>query len=322
MSVLIDKARFAGHMHDSILCAVRENESDVDGMRLLQVLAGILTETLLLFDNPDQGLIASITKLEQNMSCEAYAGGLTDDSLPPAYMIDTNTELGRGVARKLFEEWLDCAHEFHDLALFVIQNVMVEMEGNGQNRSLMLGLFHTLAIRALSYEIAAQELCDIVIEEKIGTEGWSFAESVTGLSAVAGRCLGLSRTLFSPPGNLDHVGYVMTQEAIRSGIPAGSDWRFGLAANDAEVSAPFDLIFSLWPRCREFFHMIEMHDLVDQAVACAKAAGRMLAVAAGGDMPEIEPVIAKPLAMMALTETYITVCRDEPARAAETVEAF
>ena len=36
----------------------------------------------------------------------------------------------------------------------------------------------------------------------------------------------------------------------------------------------------------------------------AKACGRMLAVAAGGDFPEVEPAIAKPLAMMALMESY------------------
>lgn len=37
---------------------------------------------------------------------------------------------------------------------------------------------------------------------------------------------------------------------------------------------------------------------MDQAVSCAKA-------------PEMEPVIAKPLAMAAMTDTYETICRDE-----------
>jgi hypothetical protein len=36
----------------------------------------------------------------------------------------------------------------------------------------------------------------------------------------------------------------------------------------------------------------------------------MLAMASGGERPEIEPVIAKPLAMAAMTETYRTVCRE------------
>jgi hypothetical protein len=49
-----------------------------------------------------------------------------------------------------------------------------------------------------------------------------------------------------------------------------------------------------------------MPDLREQAVACAKAAGRMIAVASVGDEPDIAPVIAKPLAMAAITETYKT----------------
>ena len=54
-----------------------------------------------------------------------------------------------------------------------------------------------------------------------------------------------------------------------------------------------------------------MEELEDQAVACAKAAGRMLAVTSGGEMPEIEPAIAKPLAMAAITDTYKSVCMDK-----------
>ncbi|MEC7029094.1 MAG: hypothetical protein VXW91_05430, partial [Pseudomonadota bacterium] len=59
-------------------------------------------------------------------------------------------------------------------------------------------------------------------------------------------------------------------------------------------------------------HM-DIMDLMDQSVACAKAAGRMLALMAGGEVPEIEPVIAKPLAMAAMTDTYKTVCYDQAA---------
>jgi hypothetical protein len=64
------------------------------------------------------------------------------------------------------------------------------------------------------------------------------------------------------------------------------------------------LLEGVEPYTQLFFSAIPMPDLKDQAVACAKAAGRMLAVLAGGDNPEIAPVIAKPLAMMAITETY------------------
>jgi len=316
MSILIDKAGFAAQMYDSILSQAMDKDGYVSGGRLLNLLAGILIETLLIFDDPDEGLLASFQYLENALGSDPSKITLSSADMPPAYIIDQETELGRTLARKLFEEWLDCAYEFHELCMFFIHNVMIRMEEEGQPRDITLRLFVECATRSLAYEIAAQELCDIVIERKIGLEGWSMSESVSGLSAVAGRCLGLSRNtseIYNAPllpDNLDQVAYVMTQEATRLGIPAGTDWRFGLAANDCPVSAPFDLIFSLWPECRDFFELIQLNDMVDQAVACAKAAGRMLAVAAGGEMPELEPLVAKPLAMAAMTDTYKTVCQD------------
>lgn len=321
MSILIDKAGFTAQMHDSLLAQAALGGEEIDGMRLVQLIAGILTETLLLFDDPDEGLAASFCALERMLGCAPHDGPLGIEALPPGWLIDYETEQGRVLARKLFEEWLDCAYEFHDLVLFIVHNLLLRLEQDGQPRGETLRLFIECATRCMAYEIAAQELCDVVIENKIGGEGWSMGESVAGLSAVAGRCLALSQNAcqrFSTPAlpdKLDQVAYVMTQEAVRLGIPAGTDWRFGLAANDTPVTAPFDLIFSLWPVCKEFLAVINLHDPVDQAVACAKAAGRMLAVAAGGENPDMEPVIAKPLAMAAMTDTYKTVCRGEEAAA-------
>jgi hypothetical protein len=77
------------------------------------------------------------------------------------------------------------------------------------------------------------------------------------------------------------------------------------------VNAPLDLIFAIEPYCQTFFDTIGMRNQYEQSVSCAKAAGRMLAVAAGGEIPEMEPAIAKPLAMAAITETYKSVCMEQ-----------
>lgn len=317
MSILVDKAEFTAHIFRSLMSHAALGDEEIDGMRLIQMLAGVMTETLLLFDQPDDGLEATYRMLADMMGCEPSAGNLSPRALPPAYILDYETEQGRSVAKVLFEDWLDCAYEFHELMVFVVQNLLVRLEQDGQPREETFRLFIECTNRCLAYEIAAQELCDIVIDQKIGGESWSLHESVSGLSAIAGRCLALSQNaceLFavpSLPDKLDQIAYVMTQEAVRLGIPAGTDWRFGLAANDCGVSAPYDLINSLAPSCHEFFQVINLNSHMDQAVACAKAAGRMLAVAAGGEVPEIEPVIAKPLAMAAMTDTYRTVCTQE-----------
>ena len=80
----------------------------------------------------------------------------------------------------------------------------------------------------MGFEIAAQELCDVVIESKVASEGWSLADCIASLSAIAGRRVAQSeeealRRTFSGgsdlPPNLDDVVYVMMQEAIRLAYP-------------------------------------------------------------------------------------------------------
>lgn len=321
MSYIIDKAAFIARIYDRLAHSAstgrsREQGPEIDGMRLLQRLAGIVVETSLLFDEPEEGLGATYRLLEAALGCAPAEGPLGPNALPPAYMLDYETEQGRATARILFEDWLNCAYEFHDLIIFVAHNLICRMEQDGQPRAELLRLFIEATNSCMAFEIAAQELCDIVIEEKVAFEGWSLGECVSGLSAFAGRSLAISQGMreFQPgslPDKLDQVTYVMTQEAIRLGIPAGTDWRFGLAANDHPCTAPYDLIYGLEPTCQSLFVALGLHGHVDQAVACAKAAGRMLAVAAGGEEPELEPVIAKPLAVAAMTDTYRTIRRED-----------
>lgn len=314
MATLTNHAAFSGYVYSKLLASASLAGEETDGMKLLQLLAGIMVETVLLFEDSDEGLVASYDQLAQMLECEPLGGTIAPQALPPAYIIDYETEQGRGICRVLFEDWLDCAYEFHSLMISVIHNVIVKLEAEGQPRQEVFRVFIDCLNKAMAYEISAQELCDIVIDEKVAIEKWSMCQSVSGLSALSGHYLAQSQNacqIFSGPllpDKLDQVSYVMTQEAVRLGIPAGSDWRFGLAANDCAVSAPHDLLSSLGPRCEEFFRVIKLNSRVDRAVACAKAAGRMLAVAAGGEMPELEPAIAKPLAMAAMTDTYKVAC--------------
>jgi hypothetical protein len=322
MSYFFNKAGFVSQLFERLTDRAPQNpngggegEGWLDGMRLLNMLAGVTVESVMIFDEPAEALHTTALKLEQMLGCAGSGAQLGPDALPPPYVTDYQTEQGRLVARGMFEEWLQCPYEFHDLVMFSIHSLIIELEQHGQRREETQRLFLECMARCYSFEVSAQELCEVVIERKIGVEGWNMSESVAGLSAIAGRCLALSQNACerfnapSLPDKLDQIAYVMTQEAIRHGIPAGTDWRFGLAANDYPAKEPTDLIGSLEPCCRSLFAAIDLPDLMDQAVACAKAAGRMLAVAAGGEAPEILPVIAKPLAMAAITETYRAVCQ-------------
>lgn len=318
MTHLANKINIAEQLQLNLTTLSCDEGRGVDIMKLTQLMAGLLVETMFLFDEPDDALAASFIRLERLMGCAPHPGELGPQALPPANMLDFQSECGRALARTFFEDWLDCEYEFLDLLFYIVQYNILQWEQAGQGRSESLRLFIECAQRCMAYEVCAQELCDVVIERKIGLEGWSLSDSVSALSAVAGRRLALSLNneqclVFRGqdlPEHLDQIAYVMTQEAIRLGIPAGSSWRFGLPANDGPVNPPHELIFGLEPHCGKLFRLIALTGLEDQAVACAKAAGRMIAVAAGGEVPEIEPAIAKPLAMAAMTETYKSVCME------------
>ncbi len=316
MSEIHSKAGLAARIQGAIQGLCHDEDQGTDGVRMLLLMAGMTVETAFLFDEPDEAMEASFARLEALLGVPAVGGPLKSDVLPPATMIDFDAEQGRQLAREYFEEYLDCPYEFHDLLLFIIHQRFVAWEQMGQRRAESFRLFKEMTMRAMAFELAAQEICDSLIESKIG-DHWTLADAISALAGSAGQRLALSHNGENQccwfrgsdlPDLLDQCAYVMTQEAVRLGLKCHTDWRFGLPANDTPANPPTGLVREAEPVCNSFFKRIGMMDLEEQAVACAKAAGRMLAVAAGGEFPEIEPPIAKPLAMAALTESYKGMC--------------
>ena len=99
-----EKAAFAGQMYDSLLQKAAIGNEEIDGMRLLQQLSGIMVETLMLFDEPDDGITVTYHKLAELLSCEPKSCLLGRSVLPPAYVMDVEVEQGRHLAKSLFED--------------------------------------------------------------------------------------------------------------------------------------------------------------------------------------------------------------------------
>ncbi len=320
MFALTNKPEMGARFYSALIQLAADHDRGIDSMKLIQHMAGALVETYFLFDEPDVAMQASLKKMSVLLQTHPAPGALPSYALPPAHIIDQETERGRLAARVFFEEWLDCNFELHDLILDVFQNVIIGWEEMGVPRAETFRLLVECVKKAMAFEISAQELCDISITSShVGVNGWTVGDCIAALSGVSGRRLAISLEtsemvdLFRGsdlPENLDRIVCNMTQEAVRLGVPAGSDWRFGLAANDTPINAPVDLVRDIEPVCLRFFRSIDLYCPYYQAVACAKAAGRMIAVASGGELPEIEPAIAKPLAMSAITESYKYVCMD------------
>lgn len=311
------RADVAIRIHTAIQALAEDPEMGTDSMKVLMLYAGMLVECAFLFDNCDEALEGAFSHLADLLVCEPHPGVIGEKAMPPSAIIDFDTEQGRSLARESFEDWFDDAYDFQDMVLLLIQQCFARWEMFGQARSESFRLLVEATYKAMSFELAAQELCDAVIEQKIGVSQWKLADSVAALAGMAGRKLAQSHEGKNQccwfrgsdlPDLLDQTAYVMTQEAVRHGLCATTDWRFGLPANDTPANPPLALIRAIDPVCQGFFDAIQMQNIDDEAVCCAKAAGRMLAIVAGGKKPELEPAIAKPLAMAAITESYKSVC--------------
>ncbi len=318
MFALTNKPEMGARFYSALAQLAADHERGVDGMKVIQLMAGVIVETSFVFEEPEETMQSCFYKIADLLNCDPAPGLLAPYALPPADVIDIETERGRLAARLFFEDWMDCHFEFTDLLLKIFQTVILNWEEMGIPRAESFRLLVECAKRAMAFEVAAQELCDVVLERQLINAGWTLGDCISALSGVAGRRLAISLNIenfeffHGPelPDNLDQVAHIMTQEAVRHGVPAGSSWRFGLPANDMPVSAPVKLIREIEPRVLRFFRTIGVTGPYDQSIGCAKAAGRMVAVASGGELPEIEPAIAKPLAMAAMTETYKHVCLD------------
>lgn len=270
----------------------------LDGEATIQMLAGLLVETMFLFDDPESCLTSSLMGLRRTLGINAGMRLPMARECETAAFADFYSEKGREMARDLCENWLECEYEYHAFVLESIRHYLCGFEDDSTSRVFLYSYFEHAACGAMMNEIAAQELCDVVIEGFIKNNIWSLHDGVGGLGALAGRKAALAN------GGEDTLSGLLMQEAIRYGTPAGSDWRFGLAANDGPADPPYELLAMIEPRAAVLFRELKRGGGADQAVACAKAAGRMLAVVAGGNFPEAEPMILKPLTMAAFSESY------------------
>ncbi|MBL8641656.1 MAG: hypothetical protein JNL76_06005 [Alphaproteobacteria bacterium] len=310
----VEKAEVAHLLQESLSKMAFTEGKGTDIRLMLQVMGGVLTETAFFFESPDETLQSIYTKISAVLGCDAYEGDLPYWIDFDPVQIDSYTERGRVLARMAMEDWADCEFGFVDMLTMLTHHMMISWEEEGIPRAESFRLLIEYATRCMCFEVAAQELCDVLIEKKMGRDGWTLGDCLGGLSGAAGWRLAKLNLLYNKKDkeevpcpsdfDLEHLVTAMTTEAVRMGVPAGSDWRFGLAANDCPANPPIELLNGVEPYAQLFFSAVPMHDMRDQAVACAKAAGRMLAVLSTGDEPEIAPVIAKPLAMMAMTETY------------------
>ena len=219
MYTVTNKPEMGARFYSALLKLAHCPEKGTDSMKVIQYMAGVLVETYLVFDDPDIAMEGSFSKMCNNLKCEPYSEELWNFALPPAHIIDSETERGRTAARIFFEDWMDCAFEFHEVVLEMVQGVLLSWENEGIPREESLRLLIDCTKLAMAFEITAQELCDVAIDHHVSKMGWTLSDCMGALSAVAGRRLAISLNqnaceIFKGceiPDNLDRIVYVMTK---------------------------------------------------------------------------------------------------------------
>lgn len=271
----------------------REDES-IDSRVFLLLLSGMMTETLIEYEEPDAVMEQSFHRISQLLHVTPVPDNLAKEKLSSPSEVEMYAEAGREIARESAERLEGGLQDVHEIVIAIAYNELPKFEEEGGiTVPESLRVMIESVIQALVFEMATQEFAELLIEEFID-DGWPITEVLLTLGATCGYYY--SQTHKSSESNvLDEMVTVMSREAIRNGMSGSQLWRGLDGANDdnsvgvARDVTEFKEVFD------EFFAMVGFTESEAQAVAVAKTGGRMAALVSGAGMNIIQPSLAKVL---------------------------
>lgn len=283
-------------------CDLCQEGPSVNLLRLINLWGGALAECLLDYEEPDQAAEDCLAEIGITISADDWMA----PSLRSASACEQDIEFGRTLSRLYLGDGLEWSLNARNALTEVGRGIRSLAGADEACDALMAESLRT----AVRYELTAHSICDRAIDVKIAGQRWTIADCILGLSALAGshqaRLMydaGVSNAA-SLEKALDDLMRVMMEEAVRHGVPEDVTLLHGIPANDMPMSIHADLIRSIEPLALTVLEDNHILDRTNQAIALAKAAGRMVAVAAAGESPDIEHVVARPLALCAMMGAF------------------
>lgn len=264
-----------------------------DTMRMIMIFAGILTETLLEYEEPETVMEQSFFRIADLLKVEPAEGNLGPEALPPLWIIDRDTEAGRALARSSAENLTKGLDDVHEIAIALVINDFPLWEQEELPKEESFRLLIECVIATLTLEMAAQSFCDSLIDEFIA-DGWEVTTALSALAALAGAYL--REAAVTDADNMTGILNVMAGEAARHGVKGPKDWSSLGGANDFSPSGLSEYTDEIRESAEEFFETVGLESFVSRAVAVAKAVGRMVAVVSAEEIGHIQPTVAKSLA--------------------------
>lgn len=279
-------------------CDMCQEGPSINLLRLINLWGGALAECMLDYDAPEEATEDCLKELGIHVDNDAWIA----PSPRSASATEIDIELGRTLSRLYLGDGLEWT--------FVSRNAFIEvgrgiryMAGADEACDALMAESLRMGVR---YELGAHGICDRAIDVKISGQRWTIADCILSLSALAGshqaRLMmdaGISNSA-SLEKALDDLMRIMMEEAVRHGVPGEVNILHGIPANDMKMSIHAELIRSIEPLALTVLEELHVLDRTNQAIALAKSAGRMVAVAAAGENPDIEHVVARPLALTAM----------------------
>nr|AIA15300.1 Unknown Function [uncultured bacterium] len=283
-------------------CDLCQEGPSVNLLRLINLWGGALAECLLDYDSPETAAETCLIEIGNTIDADIWMA----PSLRSAAASEQDTELGRTLARLYLGDGLEWSLNARNALTEVGRGIRHLAGADDACDALMAESLRT----AIRYELGAHGICDRAIDVKIAGQRWTIADCILALSALAGSH---QARLMSDAGIANHASLekalddlmrVMMEEAIRHGVPEDVGLLHGIPANDTAMSINGELIRSMEPLALTVLEELHVLDRTTQAIALAKAAGRMVAVAAAGESPDIEHVVARPLALCAMMGAF------------------
>lgn len=283
-------------------CDLCQEGPSVNLLRLANIWGGALAECLLDYEGPE----AEAETVLLEIGIMQQSDDFIMPSLRSAVASEQDMELGRTLARMYLGDGLEWSHVARHAFVEVGRGIRILCGSDDAGDALLADSLRT----AVRYELGAHGICDRAIEVKIAGQRWTIADCILGLSALAGshqaRLMmdaGIANGA-SLEKSLNDLMRVMMEEAVRHGVPEEVNLLHGIPANDTKTVIHADLLRSMEPLALTVLEEMHMLDRTNQAIALAKAAGRMVAVAAAGEAPDIEHVVARPLALCAMMGAF------------------
>lgn len=277
---------------------IKDTDPRVRAIRSTCIYAGMMTETLLDYEEPDVVMEQAFHRVADLLKTDPAEEFDKEGVLPVAYIIDHDTELGRQIAEKSVKKLPKGLDDIHEIviALVISDFPTWEKEAPLIPKDVMLRLLIETVIASLTFEMATQDFCDTLIEDFI-SEGFTTSQALLGLAAVAGAYFSFAHQQGGVASEAEkHLMNVMVRESLKHGTQGTKNWNSLAAANDEESKLLPKYMEKIKPPIEEFFVLIGLDDPMARAVAVAKAVGRMVAVITVEDIGQIHPSIAKSLA--------------------------